>query len=114
MAALESIAVAVVAAIGSVAGYVVKARSDKSSAQVADWSAFSAETREWTERRLAERDAAIDELRDEVKDIKSQLARLSDQYQSSLRYIITLWAGDKHDPPVEIAHDLPRPPWNRL
>lgn len=113
MPALETIAVAVVTTVGGMAGYAIKARSDSSATKSADWAKHSEETRAWTERMLAERDEAIDELRAEVATIRAELAALSGRYQSALRYVVVLWSDNRCDPPVDIAHDLPDPPWTR-
>ena len=113
MPGIEAIIVAVVTAVGGVVGYEIKARSDKNSTNVADWAKFSEETRTWTEKRLAERDEAIDELRAEVTKIRAELASLSNRYQAALRYVVVLWSDNRRDPPVDIAHDLPDPPWTR-
>lgn len=110
---IEAIIVAGITAISGVIGYAIKARTDRTSTNVANWAVFSEETRSWTERMLAERDEAIDELRAEVTKIRAELASLSNRYQVALRYVVVLWSDNRRDPPVDIAHDLPDPPWAR-
>lgn len=109
---IEAIIVAGITAISGVIGYAIKARSDNSATKSADWATHSSEMREWTDRRLAERDAAIDELRTEVTKIRVELASLSSRYQSALRYVIVLWSDNRSVPPADIADDLPTPPWS--
>lgn len=108
---LESIIVAVVTGVAGTIGYVAKARSDRAASRSADWQSFSAEMREWTERMLAERDEAIDELRDEVNGLKSEMERIYARYHAAIRYILSIWNGVKSAPPDEIAGDLPESPW---
>lgn len=108
---LESIIVAVVTGVAGTIGYVIKARSDRATSRSADWQSFSAEMREWTERRLAERDEAIEELRDEVNELKVEMDRVYARYKAAIRYILKIWNGEQSAPPDEIAGDLPESPW---
>lgn len=110
---IEAIVVAVITAFSGVIGYAIKARSDKSATTSADWQSFSAEMREWTERRLAERDESIAALRAEVEGMRSELSRLADRYTSAIRYVEQLWHDNTTVPPADIADDLPTPPWER-
>lgn len=102
---------AIITAIVTGIGYALKHRSDKTSADNANWAAFNEANREWTERKLAERDKALDELRADFKDLSAKVDNLSSKYNVSLGYIIVLWTGGQHDPPEVIAGDLPTPPW---
>lgn len=110
---IEAIIVAGITAISGIIGYAIKARSDGSATKSADWAKHSSEMREWTDRMLAERDVAINELRTEVMEIRVELASLSSRYQAALRYVIVLWHDNRTVPPADIADDLPTPPWER-
>lgn len=101
----------IITAIVTGIGYVLKHRSDKTTAATADWSAFNEANKDWTERKLAERDAAIGDLREDLKDLSAKVDSISSKYSVSLGYIIVLWTGGQHDPPEIIAGDLPTPPW---
>lgn len=109
---IEAIIVAGITAISGVIGYAIKARSDNSANKSADWQSFSAEMREWTERMLAERDEAIDDLRAEVADVRSEMTRLAARYTVAIKYVVTLWHDNRAAPPADIADDLPTPPWS--
>lgn len=108
---LESIIVAGITAISGVVGYAIKSRTDGSSTRSADWQKFTSEMREWTERRLAERDEDIAELRAEVNGLRTELQNLSGRYTAALRYVQRLWRDNRVEPPTDIANDLPLPPW---
>lgn len=110
-AAISTAVGVVITAIVTGLGYVLKHRSDEVTAATADWSAFNEANRDWTERKLAERDAAIDGLRVDLKDLSSKVDNITSKYNVSLGYIIVLWTGGQHDPPEVIASDLPDPPW---
>lgn len=102
---------AVITAIVTGIGYVLKRRSDKSAAATADWSAFNAANKEWTEKKLAERDAALESLRQDFNKLSAKVDNITSKYNVSLGYIIVLWTSGQHDPPEIIAADLPDPPW---
>lgn len=63
-------------------------------ARTADWAAFMAEHREWTEDRLAERDQRINglatelaEVRSELGVVRSELETFKIKYQIAVLYI---------------------------
>lgn len=87
----------------------------------ADWAAFMAEQREWTEDRLAERDQRINglatelaEVRSELGIVRSELETFKTKYQIAVLYIQRIFRqlqqhvdpADIEPPPAEIAPDL--------
>lgn len=102
---------AIITAIVTGIGYVLKHRSDKSAAANADWAAFNEANKEWTEKKLAERDEALKDLREDFNKLSAKVDNITSKYNVSLGYIIVLWTSGQHDPPEIIAADLPDPPW---
>lgn len=110
-AAISTAVGVIITAIVTGLGYVLKHRSDESTAATADWSAFNEANKDWTEKKLAERDEAIDDLREDLKDLSVRVDHITSKYNVSLGYIVVLWTGGQHEPPKIIAGDLPDPPW---
>lgn len=83
-------------------------------ARSADWAAFMAEHREWTEDRLAERDARIDCLERDMRALRDELAELSAKYRAAIAYVRRLVTQLRRHvspeqiepPPPEIQIDL--------
>ena len=83
-------------------------------ARTADWEAFVREQREWTEDRLAERDARIDGLERDMRALRDELAELSAKYRAAIAYVRRLVTQLRRHvspeqiepPPPEIQIDL--------
>lgn len=99
-------------------GVVVTARvtrqGGREATRSADWAAFAAEVREWTEDRLAERDTRIDCLERDVRALRDELAELSAKYRAAIAYVRRLVTQLRRHvspdqiepPPPEIQIDL--------
>ncbi len=100
-------------------GVVVTARATRQggreATRSADWAAFAAEVREWTEERLAERDQRINslatelaEVRSELGIVRSELDELARKYRAAITYIRRLVSQLRlHVPPEQIESPPP-------
>lgn len=97
----------VIAPALAVAATVIGARFARKTGseanRTADWSAFMAENREWTEDRLQERDKRIDVLEGKVTNLQSRIDDIEAKYRSAIAYIRRLVNQlQKHVPPDDI------------
>lgn len=103
-----------VALVAAIVGPVLLRRSSRDDNKTADWSAFAAEQREWTEDRLAERDKRIESLSLEVEALRNRFDMLESKYRSAVAYIRRLVAQLRshvpndaiEKPPSDISPDL--------
>ena len=119
MSAMWQIAAGAVAptlvAVGGFFGTRYSRKTGEEANQTADWSAFLAENREWTEDMLAERDRRIKSLEVQMDTVMERFDELSDRYVDAVNYIrYAVTHMDKHeisfDPPPERVHrDVWRP-----
>ena len=108
----------VIAPALAVAATVIGARFARKTGseanRTADWSAFMAENREWTEDRLQERDKRIDVLEGKVTNLQSRIDDIEAKYRSAIAYIRRLVLQlQRHvdpdqieTPPIDITPDL--------
>lgn len=104
----------VLAVAATVIGARLARKTGSEANRTADWSAFMAEHREWTEDRLEERDKRIDALEGKVSTLQSRLDDIEAKYRSAIAYIRRIVRqlqqhidpSDIDSPPPEIAPDL--------
>ena len=104
----------VLAVAATVIGARLARKTGSEANRTADWSAFMAQHREWTEDRLEERDKRIDALEGKVSTLQSRLDDIEAKYRSAIAYIRRLVTQlQKHvapdqieTPPSEITPDL--------
>lgn len=111
MTPLQQFLVSAIAPILVFGGAWVQAKysrkTGRESNSTADWSAFVSEHREWTEKRLAERDERIDSLSAEIKELRERFDDLQARYRSAVAYIRRLVGQLKQHVPAE---SIERPP----
>ena len=104
----------VLAVAATVIGARFARKTGSEANHTADWSAFLAESREWTEARLGERDKRIDALEGKVTTLQSRLDDIEAKYRAAITYIRRLVqqlqqhvAPDQIEtPPTSISPDL--------
>lgn len=104
----------VLAVVATVIGARFARKTGSEANRTADWSAFMAEHREWTEDRLEERDKRIDALEGKVTTLQARLDDIEVKYRAAVAYIHRLVRQLQHHvdpddietPPVEIQPDL--------
>lgn len=104
----------VLAVAATVIGAQFARKTGSEANRTADWSAFVAEHREWTEDRLKERDKRIDTLEGKITTLQSRLDDIEAKYRQAIAYIRRLVRqlqrhvepDEIETPPSEITPDL--------
>ena len=74
---LATIIVAIIAAVGGYAGTRATAKSNREAAEPANWQSLTAEMKAFFKEQLAERDARISALEDELGLYRKYVAHLN-------------------------------------
>lgn len=116
--ALIGLAGVALTALSGLAGSWITSRGAKEQSVSEQYKALVDDIQEWTETRLAERDARIDELREETAVLRTAVARLEDdvrswreRYRTAVEHITTLRSlvpvARRPPVPEELRGDLP-------
>lgn len=85
--ALSGVFVAAVGGLFTWLGQKTTAKAQTNNARGPEWKAFTEEVKDWTKEQLAERDAKIDRLQEEVDKLREKLEVWKSRYYIAVQYI---------------------------